>query len=294
MRRFAAIGVLFALLAAGSAPAAAPPPVKPFADTSRVVVIGGSLLEIIYALGAESHVVARDATGNYPPAAVRLPSVGYMRALSPEGVLSVNPSAILAIAGSGPATALDVLARAGVPFDEVPESYSATGIVDKVLAVGTALGAEEKAKMLADRLRTELAAVERLAAQAPVKKRVLFVLSLAGGKVMASGSGTAADGIIRLAGAVNAVAGFSGYKPLDAEAVIAARPDAILVMANGGDDSTGDAALLDNPGIALTPAGRAHALIRMDGEYLLGFGPRTPNAIRELIGRLYPDLAGVD
>eukprot|EP01136_Pigoraptor_vietnamica_P006278 Opistho-1_new@39030 len=71
--------------------------VTPFADPSRVAVIGGSLLEIVYALGEEGKVVVRDTTGIFPPEAMALPDVGYMRALSPEGVLSVNPSALLVV-----------------------------------------------------------------------------------------------------------------------------------------------------------------------------------------------------
>src|SRR4051812_12619642 len=105
---------LFALALLTATPAIAAP-VTPFADPSRLVSIGGSLTEIIYALGEERHLVARDTTATYPEAATKLPDVGYMRALSAEGVLSVNPSAILVVEGSGPADALAVLSKAGVP-----------------------------------------------------------------------------------------------------------------------------------------------------------------------------------
>ena len=84
-------------------------------DTSKLVAIGGAVTEIIYALGEESRLVARDSTSMYPEAAMKLPDVGYMRALSPEGVIAVNPTAILAVEGSGPADALSVLKSAGIP-----------------------------------------------------------------------------------------------------------------------------------------------------------------------------------
>src|SRR3954462_7652127 len=87
---------------------------RPFADTTRLVSIGGSLTEIIYALGEEKRLVARDQTATYPEAALALPDVGYMRALAPEGVLSVTPTALLVIESSGPPEALDVLSHAGV------------------------------------------------------------------------------------------------------------------------------------------------------------------------------------
>lgn len=106
-----------------AAPVPASENVAVLADTSRIVAIGGSITEIVYALGEEGHLVARDSTSRYPAAAVALPDVGYMRQLSPEGVLSVNPSGILALHGSGPKEAVDVLKKSSVPFIDVPEHY---------------------------------------------------------------------------------------------------------------------------------------------------------------------------
>ena len=75
---------------------------------SRVVSIGGAVTEIVYALGEEARLVARDTTSNYPPEATALPDVGYIRRLSPEGVMSVRPDLILSEEGAGPPEALKV------------------------------------------------------------------------------------------------------------------------------------------------------------------------------------------
>ena len=61
------------------------------------------------------------------------------------------------------------------------------------------------------------------------------------------------------------------------------------MMDRGGDHSIADAELFAHPAIAPTPAGQAKRLVRMDGGYLLGFGPRTAGAIRELATALYGD-----
>ena len=67
-------------------------------EMGRIIAIGGSITEIIYALGAEDKLVAVDSTSMYPASALeRHPDVGYMRALSAEPVLSVAPDVILAI-----------------------------------------------------------------------------------------------------------------------------------------------------------------------------------------------------
>jgi iron complex transport system substrate-binding protein len=120
-----------------------------------------------------------------------------------------------------------------------------------------------------------------------VPKRVLFVLSLQGGRVMAGGEGSSADGIIRLAGGVNAAAGFKGYKQITDEAVIAAAPDLILMMDREGDLAIGNDDVLAHPALAETPAAKAGAILRMDGMLMLGFGPRTPEAADQLYAALY-------
>jgi iron complex transport system substrate-binding protein len=209
-----------------------------------------------------------------------------MRQLSPEGVLSVNPSGILALQGSGPKEAIDVLKKASVPYIEVPESFDHHGIVEKIRVVGKALGVESKAERLAASVDARLKAAESQTASIKDRKRVLFILSIQGGKILASGSDTAADGIVKLAGGVNAIEGFSGYKQLSDEAVLTANPDIILMMdRDGAPGSTVDP--FENPAIAATPAGIKRALVRMDGAYLLGFGPRTADAVHDLAVSLY-------
>jgi iron complex transport system substrate-binding protein len=124
------------------------------------------------------------------------------------------------------------------------------------------------------------------------RKRVLFILSLQGGRIMAGGEGTEAEGIIRLAGGENAATGFQGYKQIADEAVLTAAPDLILMMAREGDLSIADADILAHPALAETPAARNGALVRMEGMLLLGFGPRTPEAARALYDALYGQAGG--
>ncbi|MBX3582599.1 MAG: hemin ABC transporter substrate-binding protein [Rhizobiaceae bacterium] len=261
----------------------------PFEDASRIVSIGGSVTETVFALGEQDRLVARDSTSTYPDIATKLPDVGYMRALSPEGVLSVNPTGILLLEGSGPREAIEVLKKASVPLITVPETYDHAGILEKIRIVGKALGQDDKAAELSAKVDRELTAAEQLTAGVAEKKRVLFILSLQGGKVLAAGTGTAANGIIELAGGINAVDGFSGYKPIADEAIIVARPDVVLMMDRGEDHRIADADLMAPPAIAQTPAGQGGKIIRIDGNYLLGFGPRTAGAIHDLALALYGD-----
>lgn len=255
---------------------------------SRVLSVGGSVTEIVYALGEEDRLVARDTTSSWPAEAMDLPNVGYMRALSPEGVLAVNPDLIIAEAGSGPPETIEVLESAAIDFVTIPDGYDREAVGAKIRAVAEALGVSEKGEALAAEVDAELAAVaDSVSARDGDAARVIFILSTQGGRIMASGSGTAADGIIELAGAENAIQGFEGYKPLTDEAVIAAAPDVILMMDRGGDHSTADDELFAIPAVASTPAAQTQSVVRLDGLLMLGFGPRTAEAVSKLNSALY-------
>lgn len=261
-------------------------------EATRVVAIGGSITEIVYELGREDRLVARDSTSQYPIDVTELPDVGYMRALSPEGVLSIGPDLIIALEGAGPPETIEVLKRAGVPIVLVPETYDRDGVVDKIEIVGRALGAEDEAAVMAKRVEAEIAEAQAVAARSGHRPSVMFILTVQDGRVMASGTGTAANGIIALAGARNTVDAFEGYRQLTDEAIIEAAPDFRLIMDRGGDLEVSPGELSAIPAVASTPAGEAGRIIRMDGSYLLGFGPRTAAAVRGLAEVLHAETTG--
>jgi iron complex transport system substrate-binding protein len=115
---------------------------------------------------------------------------------------------------------------------------------------------------------------------------VLFVYTSSSGALQVAGEGTAASAMIALAGARNATSGFTGYRPMTAEAVIAAAPDVILFTDRGLASAGGVDAVLAKPGVALTPAGRARRVVSLDDLLLLGFGPRTGAAAEALARRV--------
>jgi iron complex transport system substrate-binding protein len=214
------------------APAIASEP-KPI-DSSRIVSIGGAVTETIYALALESRIVGVDTTRLYPAEALKhAPNVGYMRALSAEGILSLKPSWVIAIDGSGLPAALKLVSDAGVPLTMIHDDPSPDGVAAKIETIGKLLGAEEKAVALANETRARFALVEHMRPQTPKPPRVLFILSLQNGRPMVGGRGTAADAMIHLAGGANAADAIEGYKPMTDEGIIAAAPDVILKMNNG-------------------------------------------------------------
>ena len=143
-----------------------------------VLSIGGSVTEIIYALDQQHRLVGRDTTSTWPPEAQELPDVGYMRALSPEGVLSVDPKLIISEDGAGPPEAMDVLKAASVEMVTVPDSYDAEGILEKIRIVGDALDVEDRAAALIAEVDAALQAAQSMAMQnGGTNKREIIVLS---------------------------------------------------------------------------------------------------------------------
>jgi iron complex transport system substrate-binding protein len=260
------------------------------ADPARIVSIGGAITEILYALGFEDRLAGVDTTSLYPAAARDKPNVGYMRQLSAEGVLGLNPSLVLAVQGSGPKETMDVLEAAKVPLVLVPETFSEAGLLDKIKLVGHAMDADRQAECLTAVVTDDLAQLRELRAKVTKPVRVMFVMSLLNGRAMAAGQKTAANEIIALAGGVNAIDGYDGYKIINDEAIIAAKPDVVLSIQRGKDSVDAEAVYV-HPAFAPTPVAANKTFISMEGLYLLGFGPRTAAAARDLSIKLYPALA---
>jgi iron complex transport system substrate-binding protein len=258
----------------------------PAQASERVVVIGGALAEIVHALGQADRMVGRDTTASYPPEIAALPDVGYMRALSPEGLLRLAPDLIIADEGAGPPETIDLMLRAEVPFIQIEQAFDEAGVLARIHAVAAALAVDEGGEVLAAEVaaRFDALAQARDAIDSPL--RAMFILSAQGGRIMASGGNTAASGILALAGVENAVTGFDGYRLLTDEAVAAAAPDAIIMMDRDGDHALSDAQIIAHPALGVTPAGQAMRVVRMDGLFLLGFGPRTPDAALALMDAL--------
>ncbi len=259
-------------------------------DASRVVSIGGAVTEILYALGQDKRVIAVDTTSLYPPDALRTkPNVGYFRQLSPEGVIGLAPSLILAADGAGPKEAVSVLEAATIPFVRIPDRYDGDGILEKIKIIATATGTERQGACLERVVSGDLEVLSALRSQIKTPTRAMFILSFMNGKAMVAGRGTAADGIMRMAGATNVFGEFEGYKIVNDEAVLAAAPEAVLAMQRSGLDLDA-ASVFSHAAFRETPAARNQRFFSMDGLYMLGFGPRTARAARDLGRLLYPDM----
>ena len=253
------------------------------ASSTRIVSVHGSLTEVIYLLGAQDQLVGTDTTSTHPQAAARTPKVGYLRQLSAEGLLALRPQAVLGTDEAGLPIVLNQLAQAGVPLRLVQVHHRFQDVLDKVQLVGAVTQRTAAAQALSAQLQTQWEAtrhrVQRSALQ--TAPRVLFVMAH-GGAPMTAGSGTAAQAILELVGARNALEGVRGFRPMNAESVAQARPDWVLTTDESVAATGGVTSFWQQPGLAQTPAGRRQRLISLDAMALLGFGPRLPATLDDL------------
>lgn len=249
----------------------------------RLVSIGPSITEIIYALGAGSLLVGVDSSSSYPEATKSLANVGYARTLSAEGILALAPTKLIVTEDAGPPLALRQISDAGIPVQVLSANHRFEGVIERVTEIGRSLGRESEAAQLKQSLNKEWAQAQaeiRKAKGRPIK--VLYIHSMNPGQVMVSGTDTNANAMLNYAGLQNTVNSFTGYKPLTAEALVMADPDVVLVTDQGLKTLGGIDAVLKLPGLESTQAGKNRRVISMDAIYLLGFGPRMPSAVLAL------------
>src|ERR1700741_657005 len=83
---------------------------------ARYVVISPIYNEIIWALGAQDKVVGVDLSTTYPPDVKKVQTVGYHRALSAEGILSLHPTAVIHDNNIGPPQVVDQIKLLNIPL----------------------------------------------------------------------------------------------------------------------------------------------------------------------------------
>lgn len=258
------------------------------AEGTRLITLFGDLTEIVYALGIEQYLVARDTSSVYPAATEELPNLGFAGALNVEAILAMEPTLVIGTSMAGPPGVLEQLREAGVEVVLLEEMNGLDAAQIKIRVVGEALGIPHTAEALALDVERRLAEVMATAAEIERPLRVLHVYVRRGGVQLVSGAGNKAQAIIEAAGGRDAAAevGIEGWQPLTPEALVAIDPEVYLVMDLGLGVVGGIEGLLEIPGMAETQAGRAQRVISMPDLYLLGFGPRLPEAIADLAAYL--------
>jgi iron complex transport system substrate-binding protein len=262
----------------------------------RWVSAGGALSEWVSALGGEAKLVGVDTTSQHPESLKALPSIGYQRSLSAEGILSLRPDILIGTEEMGPPPVLSQVKAAKVQVELFSAQPDLPTVEKNVTRLGQLLGAEAQVKQLLASYQQQLDAQKVRVAEAQSKQKapgVLLLLGHAGGKPLIAGKDTAADWLLQQAGGHN-LATHTGYKPFSVESLASLDPE-VLVFADRA--LTGDAAkaalFKENPILNSSRAAKTGRVLELDPTLLVGgLGPRLPAALKTLSDGFYPAKSG--
>ncbi|QDH80225.1 ABC transporter substrate-binding protein [Echinicola soli] len=256
--------------------------------TPKIITAGGTITEIVYALGHGDAIVATDLTSTYPAKMQELPSIGYRNQIQAEGILSLNPDWILVEENYLNNDVVAQLENSGkkVFVLDKPQSEEAAELL--ITEIGEIFEEKEKADELIRQLNKDLEALRMLKERNDEHPRVAFIMSRGPEMVFLAGKNTFAEAMITLSGAQPVAVDFEGLKPLTPEALPALNPDYILLFESGFRAAGGKEGLRAIQGITATTAWKKDQLIAMDGHYLSSFGPRMGQAAIDLFEETHP------
>ena len=247
---------------------------------SKIVVAGGSITEIVYFLGMEDKLVGVDITSNFPKEAKKLKSIGYLRNLSIEGILSLSPGLVLAEEDIGPPIIVNQLRKTSIDLRIIKEKYDLNGIHNKILCVSKILDASLDDNENYVKFKNKFNRVKKL--KKNNSKKILLILMMRGSSPVVAGKNTSGQGFIDMTGHENSMSDLNGWKPVSSEEIIKKNPDYIIITKRAFKNFSSLDQFLSIPGISSTIAAKKKNIIVKDGMSMLGFGPRTINVALEI------------
>lgn len=251
-------------------------------QNQKIVSLNGAISEALVILGAESQIIGVDVTSTYPESLkTKATDLGHVRSITAESILSLKPNVVFATSKDVNPTLNEQLKAANVSLKIINQEYSTEGTKNLITEIAKFLKKENYQPLLEniDRQIAEIKPFEK-------KPKVLFIYARGAGNLMVAGKETPLHHMIELAGADNAAATITDFKPLTPEALLTINPDVILLFDTGLQSLGGIDGLLKVEGISATNAGKNQKIITMDGQLLSGFGPRLGKAVVELHNKL--------
>ena len=246
----------------------------------KIISLGGTITEIIFALNEGDKIIGVDNTSIYPKEALKLTKLGYRQNISLEGIVSLKPDIVFASSLLAPNAIIEKLKTLGIEVIVVPELNNFESAKKKIEIISTALNKNQRGQEIISKINSDIRKIEELNKKNPPMK-LAFIYARGGNRLFLAGRETGAHSMMELTGSKNSFSSFEGYKPVSTEALIMGNPD-IIIMLNRGVTS-----LKSGPwkikGLSQTTAGKKQNLITVDDLAFLGFGPRSASELIRII-----------
>ena len=253
----------------------------------RIVIAGGALTEIVFALGAGDQVIGVDKTSSFPEQVKQLPQIGYWKLLNIEGILSLKPSLFITLIDVEPENIIDQVNQSKVDvlaLKRVPGTIEL--LYENINKIAVKLDKQKEGQALIERIKTNIADIEAKVATHAQKTKVLALMSM-GGTNSVAGKNTTIDALITIAGGEN-LANHNSFKSYTAESLITLNPEVIILNKHSIDQLGGLDKVNTIPGIIETAAFKNNRITIIDDSYLFGIGPRVDEAAKILFQSFYP------
>ncbi|NJO00584.1 MAG: ABC transporter substrate-binding protein [Bacteroidia bacterium] len=256
----------------------------PSRNYQQIVVIGRTATELVMNLGDSSKIVATDRSHPKFPN-LKAPKVGYDDLLRADYILQHKPQLVLSNWEGSPDAVVDAVQEKGVDYYRFKNYYHLDSTKKWILQVAQLLRRQEQGKALVDSVNTQIRATRKILKERKDSVSVLYIHTNSPQTLLVAGSQTAADAIIRLAGAKNAASEFEGMERLAAEDLELLDPDYILLSDEGR--ATLEGKFMNLPYLVSSRAFRTGRLITLPEFELVNFGIRAAHSAHQLARLLY-------
>ncbi|WPR74642.1 heme/hemin ABC transporter substrate-binding protein [Algoriphagus sp. NG3] len=249
---------------------------------AKIITAGGTITEVVDALGFSDQIIATDITSTYPAAMQNLPSIGYRNQIKAEGILALGPDIVLIEEGYLTPDVVTQLKAAQVNIHVFAKPSTVDGSKKLVTDLAAFFDEEEKGKEINASIDADIASLETYLESQESQPRAIFVMARGPETVFIAGDKTFASEMFKLAEIEGTATGFDEFAPLAPESLVSMNPEYLVFFESGIQSLGGKDGLVAIQGIDQTTAHKEGNIVSLDGQYLSGFGPRVGKAALDL------------
>ncbi|UZD21950.1 ABC transporter substrate-binding protein [Algoriphagus halophytocola] len=248
----------------------------------KIITAGGTITEVVHALGYTDQIIATDLTSTYPSSMQDLPSIGYRNQIKAEGILALGPDLVLIEEGYLNPDVVTQLKAAQTNIQVFTKPTSVEGTKKLVTDISAFFEAEEKGMEINASIDADIADLNAYLESQESQPKAIFIMARGPETVFIAGDQTFASEMFKLAKIKGIATGFDEFAPMTPESLVSMNPEFLVFFESGIQSVGGKDGLVAIQGIDQTTAFKEDHIVALDGQYLSGFGPRVGKAALDL------------
>ena len=251
----------------------------------RIITIGGCITETVFKLGQGNAVIAVDLSSTIPSNVKELPQVGYIRAISTEGILSLMPDKIITTTDIGPPNVAKQLKESGIDLHILESPHTIEEIKILINDIAEILDAKKQSIKTIKEIKKIDQKIKKIKSNYSTNPKIVFFMNPSKNSYSAAGSKTRADYLINYMGGINIFSKeFEKYKKVTKEEIISQNPEIILIASLQGKNSSH--LFLQDTSLQSISAVKNNFIFNIDMGELLSFGPSFASNVLSLINSI--------